>query len=100
MVAAVWRRQQSRIQPCGRAHCEPLNPWHPCLCCGPHAVAPKAPPKKTPTPAKKKKAVAADEAGGSGSKPTPKRGKAPKPPTEVTTLDDGWTLHPPFFIYK
>ncbi|EFN59940.1 hypothetical protein CHLNCDRAFT_133012 [Chlorella variabilis] len=63
-------------------------------------VAPKAPPKKTPTPAKKKKAVAADEAGGSGSKPTPKRGKAPKPPTEVTTLDDGWTLHPPFFIYK
>jgi hypothetical protein len=37
------------------------------------------------------------EADGSGSKPKAKR---VKPPTEVTTLDDGWTLHPPSFIYK
>ena len=42
-------------------------------------------------------AAAADEADGSGSKPKAKR---VKPPTEVTTLDDGWTLHPPSFIYK
>ncbi|KAI3429347.1 hypothetical protein D9Q98_005442 [Chlorella vulgaris] len=73
----------------------------------------KAPPRRAA--AKKKKAASSsdeedDEEGGS---PAPRRvttsrpvrsaaakKKASSPPEEVTQLPDGWTLHPPSFMYK
>jgi bifunctional polynucleotide phosphatase/kinase len=68
------------------------------------APAAKAPAKRTPAKKKAKAGSDDDEAGSSGkgkakAKAAPKRPK-PQKITEPTTLDDGWTLHPPSLLYK
>lgn len=64
----------------------------------PKKAAPKAKAAPAPKAAPAAKAKGGDgEAGSSAKKPAAKK---PKKITEVTTQEDGWTLHPPNLIYK